>query len=223
MLKLHFVAGLAASALIAGAALAQQSPAPAQNQGSAASAGTGQFMTQMQPNMMRASQLVGIDVYGSDNQKIGDVDEVLVDRDGKIQAVIVGVGGFLGIGQKDVAIPYNQVQWMSDEQARAASGQATGTNTAGGVATPTNPGAGGTASGGQPATTGSTGTTGATGTAGAADDGVPDRAVVRMSKADLQNAPEFRYSANEGNRTGAAGNTNPPPSNVNRPGNAPQQ
>jgi hypothetical protein len=43
--------------------------------------------------------------------------------------------------------------------------------------------------------------------------------MVKMTKADLQNAPEFRYSANDANRAGAAGNTNPPPQNVNTPGN----
>jgi hypothetical protein len=44
--------------------------------------------------------------------------------------------------------------------------------------------------------------------------------MVKMTKADLQNAPEFRYNA-DANRAGAAGNTNPPPQNVNTPGNTP--
>jgi hypothetical protein len=44
--------------------------------------------------------------------------------------------------------------------------------------------------------------------------------MVKMTKADLQNAPEFRYST-DANRAGAAGNTNPPPQNVNTPGNTP--
>ena len=45
-----------------------------------------------------------------------------------------------------------------------------------------------------------------------------------MSKADLQNAPEFRYSTEASlTNAGAAGNTNPPPASANRPGNAPQQ
>ena len=52
------------------------------------------------------------------------------------------------------------------------------------------------------------------------DPNTPARAMVKMTKADLQNAPEFRY-ANDQNRTGAAGNTNPPPQNVNTPGNTP--
>jgi len=50
---------------------------------------------------------------------------------------------------------------------------------------------------------------------------MPARAMVKMTKADLQNAPEFRY-ATDPNRTGAAGNTNPPPQTVNTPGNTPK-
>src|ERR671921_2414903 len=84
-------------------------------------AGPGQVMTQMPQDLMRGSKLMGIDVYGADNQKIGDVDEVLVDRQGKIHGVVVGVGGFLGIGQKDVAIPFDQVQWMAGQEVRAAA------------------------------------------------------------------------------------------------------
>ena len=234
MLRMHLAVPLAA--LMAGSAWAQTSPAPAPTQGSTASAGSGQVLTEMQPNLMRGSRLMGIDVYGSDNQKIGDIDEVLLDRDGRIHAVVIGIGGFLGIGQKDVAISFGQLRWMSDEEARAATNAAgAGANTAGGVITPTNP-AGTAPMGNQPATTGSTGAPGA-GTAGpgtgmggtittparGADDGTPARAMVSMSKADLQNAPEFRYNTEANRNAGPAGNTNPPPASANRPGNAPQQ
>ena len=233
MLRMHLAVPLAA--LMAGSAWAQTSPAPAQSQGSTASTGSGQVLTEMQPNLMRGSRLMGVDVYGSDNQKIGDIDEVLLDRDGRIHAVVVGIGGFLGIGQKDVALPFGQLRWMSQNEALAASGAAgAGANTAGGVTTPATPagpipGTAGTAAGtagtaNQPATTGSTGMGGTIATPARVDDGTPARAMVSMSKADLQNAPEFRYST-EVNRTGAggAGNTNPPPASANRPGNAPQQ
>jgi sporulation protein YlmC with PRC-barrel domain len=218
MRKLRLAAGLAAMALMAGSALAQTSPAPTQP------AGAGQVITQMTPELMRGSKLTGVDVYGTDNQKIGDIDEVLVGKDGKIHAVVVGVGGFLGIGEKDVAIPYDQVQWMADTQARASAGQTApaGTHTAGGVITPAAPGV--TPPAGQPATTGSTGTAGTAATIGAGTtDGGPDRAMVKMTKVDLQNAPAFRYSTNDPNRPGAAGNTNPPPASTSRPGTAPQQ
>src|ERR671917_737630 len=132
MLKMKLAAGLALAALIAGTAVAQTS-APTQPVGS------GQVMTQMPPGLMRGSQLMGIDVYGADNQKIGDIDEVLVDRQGKIHGLVVGVGGFLGIGQKDVAIPFDQVQWMSNQEVQASSNAnqgTSGTNTAGGVTAP---------------------------------------------------------------------------------------
>ena len=77
MLKKKLAAGLAATALMAGTALAQTT-APTQP------AGQGQVMTQMPQDLMRTSKLMGVDVYGADNQKIGDIDEVLVDRQGKI-------------------------------------------------------------------------------------------------------------------------------------------
>jgi sporulation protein YlmC with PRC-barrel domain len=236
MLKTQIAAGLAAAALMTGSALAQTA-APTQP------AGPGQVMTQMPPGLMRGSQLMGIDVYGADNQKIGDIDEVLVDRQGKIHGLVVGVGGFLGIGQKDVAVPFDQVQWMSNQEVQASAGAGQGgygTNTAGGVTTPAAPSTGGA---NQPATTGSTaaGTTGSPGAAGTlggagtggvtagagtttagSDPNTPARAVVKMTKADLQNAPEFRYSA-DANRAGAAGNANPPLQSGNTPPTTPQR
>jgi sporulation protein YlmC with PRC-barrel domain len=226
MRTMTLAAGLAFSLLTIDTALAQTT-APTQP------AGAGQVMTQMPPDLMRASRLMGVDVYGADNQKIGDIDEILVDRQGRIHGLVVGVGGFLGIGQKDVAIPLDQVQWMSNQEVQASSsaGQ-TGpaTNTAGGVTTPAppmvtanQPAAGSTAAGGTGGTTGSTAPAGTATGAGTSDPNTPARAVVRMTKADLQNAPEFRYGSNDPSRTGAAGNTNPPPQNVNPPGNAPQQ
>src|SRR3712207_4067933 len=139
MLKMQLAAGLAAAALMAGTAMAQTS-APTQP------AGAGQVMTQMPQDLMRGSRLMGLDVYGADNQKVGDIDEVLVDRQGRIHGLVVGVGGFLGIGQKDVAIPFDQVQWLSSQEVQAASNAAGGTNrstnvnTAGGVTAPVSPG-----------------------------------------------------------------------------------
>jgi len=53
-----------------------------------------------------ASQFKGIEVVGPDDAKIGKVSDVLFDRGGSIKAVIVGVGGFLGIGSKDVALSF---------------------------------------------------------------------------------------------------------------------
>jgi sporulation protein YlmC with PRC-barrel domain len=232
MLKMQLAAAVASTALLAGPAVAQTS-APTQQ------AGAGQIMTQMSPDLLRGSQLMGIDVYGADNQKIGDIDEVLVDRQGKIHGLVVGVGGFLGIGQKDVAIPFDQVQWLSNQEVQASSGAnqgGYGTNAAGGVTTSAVPAAGtnspattGSTSAGTTGSPGATSTLGGTGTAGASgasagsdDANTPARAMVKMTKADLQNAPEFRYSSDaDGGNVGTAGNT--APAGAARPGNAPQQ
>jgi ribosomal 30S subunit maturation factor RimM len=65
------------------------------------------FIDRQQATDWRSSKLVGTSVYGGDNSKIGSVDDVLIGSDGNVRAVVVGVGGFLGVGQKDVAIPFN--------------------------------------------------------------------------------------------------------------------
>lgn len=54
----------------------------------------------------RASKLIGASVYGPDNASIGEIGDVLIAPDGKIRAVIVSVGGFLGAADKDIAIPF---------------------------------------------------------------------------------------------------------------------
>jgi sporulation protein YlmC with PRC-barrel domain len=48
-------------------------------------------------------------VYDPSEEKVGEISDVLVDRDGKVSAFIVSVGGFLGIGEKHVAVPFNGV------------------------------------------------------------------------------------------------------------------
>ena len=55
-------------------------------------------------------------MYGPNNERIGDINEVLVDRNGKVDAIVIGAGGFLGIGEKDVALPFSQVKFV--DQAR---------------------------------------------------------------------------------------------------------
>ena len=61
-------------------------------------------MTKQSPDQHLASKFKGTDVIGADDEKIGDVSDILFDKDKKVLAYIVGVGGFLGIGAKDVAI-----------------------------------------------------------------------------------------------------------------------
>jgi hypothetical protein len=75
---------------------------------SSATTGT-QFVQSQSANEWRGSKLIGASVYGPDNASIGEINDVVLASDGKINAVVIGVGGFLGVGQKDVAIPFNAI------------------------------------------------------------------------------------------------------------------
>jgi sporulation protein YlmC with PRC-barrel domain len=70
------------------------------------------WMTQEVAGQWRASKLIGLNVYNHDNEKIGGITELVVDKSGKLDAVVVGAGGFLGLGEHDVAILYSQITWM---------------------------------------------------------------------------------------------------------------
>jgi hypothetical protein len=60
-------------------------------------------------NSILASTLIGSTVYSPDNQKVGDINDVIVGLDGKVEGVVIGVGGFLGLGEKDVAVKMDQI------------------------------------------------------------------------------------------------------------------
>ena len=70
----------------------------------ASPSGKANFVTKQTSDQHLASKFNGTDVIGADDAKIGDVSDVLFDKDHKVIAFIVGVGGFLGIGAKDVAV-----------------------------------------------------------------------------------------------------------------------
>jgi sporulation protein YlmC with PRC-barrel domain len=97
----------------------------------------------------RATQLNGLDVYNNNNEKIGDISELILNQNGRIEAVVIGVGGFLGIGEHLVAVPFEQVQWINEPRERQTSGNdrtAAGGGTAGtGTTMAPAPGPGGTA------------------------------------------------------------------------------
>lgn len=61
-----------------------------------------------------ASELLDETIVNAANESVGDVNDVLIDSSGKVAAVIVGVGGFLGIGEKDVALTFDQLSFASN-------------------------------------------------------------------------------------------------------------
>lgn len=69
-----------------------------------------------------AKELLDAVVVNAANESVGDVNDVLIDHDGKVAAVIVGVGGFLGMGEKDVALPYDQLTFAKDPDSKLVVG-----------------------------------------------------------------------------------------------------
>jgi sporulation protein YlmC with PRC-barrel domain len=84
------------------AAPGKASPAPAAAENK--SGAKAEFVMSQKPDQWLASKFKGTDVLGSDNKKIGDVSDILFDKSGKIEAFVISVGGFLGMGTKDVAL-----------------------------------------------------------------------------------------------------------------------
>ena len=78
---------------------ATSTPAPAASSAAPAASGSMNFVSSQKPEQMLASKF-----KGTDNAKIGDVSGILFDKDGKIEAFVISVGGFLGVGSKSVAI-----------------------------------------------------------------------------------------------------------------------
>lgn len=69
--------------------------------------------TEMQ-TQVDAETLIGLDVINADGETIGEIDNVVIDAEGKVRHVIVGVGGFLGIGEKDVAVAWKDLVVAAD-------------------------------------------------------------------------------------------------------------
>lgn len=203
MLK-RTISALIISAAIPAAALAQTDtatqPAPASpsatEQPSASTTMTqsptseattaGPFVTVPESGAWRVSDLDGKDVYGAENESIGKINDVLVSQNGSVNAVIVGVGGFLGMGEKNVAVDISALQLGPGDmgnQASAApattpevSGETTASSTTDTTATP-------------PAATPSAETAAADTAVGS--DGLPERIVLNVTKQQLEEAPEF--------------------------------
>jgi sporulation protein YlmC with PRC-barrel domain len=68
-----------------------------------------QILATMPANSVTITHWYKQNIYDPGDNKIGEIMDVLVDREGKATALIIGVGGFLGMGEKDVAVPFDAV------------------------------------------------------------------------------------------------------------------
>ncbi len=152
-------------------------------QAPAASSASGTYLTEQAENHISVNDFMGQAIYTSDNQSIGEINDLLVEDNGGVVAAVVGVGGFLGIGEKNVAIPFDKITITREMDEDAAA--TTGTDT-----------------------TAATDTTATTDTTANTAEEVAD-AEVRLTTTEnaesLRNAPEFRtlddQAADAGNST----------------------
>jgi sporulation protein YlmC with PRC-barrel domain len=177
MLAKFITAGLVGSALLATVAFAQN---PTATTDSAKPAPAAASDSSFQGNW-RASKIVGLSVYNDNNESLGSINDLLTDKSGNIKAVVIGVGGFLGVGEHLVAIPFDKIKFA--DQPVAYTGASAGPNATGST---------------RPASSTTTGAA-TTSTAPAAtmakpNPWYPDHAVFNATKDELKAMPEFKYS-----------------------------
>jgi sporulation protein YlmC with PRC-barrel domain len=175
MLAKYMMAGLAGSALLASVAFAQTPTTTTDSTNMApATASDSSFQGDW-----RTSKVVGLSVYNDNNESLGSINDLLTDKSGNIKAVVIGVGGFLGVGEHLVAVPFDKIKFVNEPVASAgvAGGQneprsrpSTTTGTATSNNAPTMP------------------------TASKPNPWYPDHALFSATKDELKAMPEFKYS-----------------------------
>ena len=168
MLLKYIAAGVAASALLAGVALAETPSALSDSS--------------LKGSTWRTSKVVGLNVYNEKNEKIGSINDLLMDKSGNLKAAVIGVGGFLGMGEHLVAVSFKDIKFSTEP---ITSPSASNANPPPPASTKP-PGS---------TTTGSANTTSSPpAVAYKPNPWYPDHAVFNANKDELQKMPEFKYS-----------------------------
>jgi len=126
----------------------------------------------------RASKLIGLNVYNAQNEKIGDINEILLTSSGNTAGVVIGVGGFLGMGEHDVLVKLDQLKFVN-EAPKASDKSAT---------TDAKPNTTGSATSPNPKASDNRASRAAN------EKWYPDHAVMNATKDQLKGMPEFKYS-----------------------------
>ena len=124
----------------------------------------------------RASKVVGLNVYNEKNENVGSINDLLMDKSGSIKAAVISVGGFLGMGARLVAVPFDKVKFSTEPI--AYTGMA-GAPNAGGAKPPMSTNT----------TTGSTAPQ-----AVKPNPWYPDHAMISGTAEELKAMPEFKYT-----------------------------
>ena len=178
-MKKIVAAALLSAAVISGPAFAQTAQ-PAERANPPATVTPANTEAKMAlKGQWRASKLIGLSVYNEGNEKLGDINELILDKNGKVNAVVLGIGGFLGMGEHDIAVSMDKLKFV-EEPMRTSSTSATAPRDA--AATP------------RETTTGTGSTTAAPARATNVNDWTPDHAVMSGTKDQLKALPQFKYS-----------------------------
>jgi hypothetical protein len=187
MMKSKYAAiALLSTALMTGVASAQSATTAAADKadGSAMMHKDGQW---------RSSKLIGVDVYNEANEKVGDIEELILDKSGKIENVVLGVGGFLGMGERYVAVAFDKLKWVNEPvRSTTASTAPASTSPAKDVDSNARTTADGTATTTTTTTGAATTTTRSVRTAD--EQWYPDHAVLNATKDQLEAMTQFKYN-----------------------------
>lgn len=175
--------GLLSSVMIV-SALAQQSPPPAPAATPTPAPAVRPETTATAPmataGQWRASKLIGLNVYNDQNEKLGDINEILLDQSGKATGVVIGVGGFLGMGQREIFVTMDKLKFVNEPVRTTAT-------------TTTRPATTTTAAGDRATTTTTTTTTRPVRAAN--EKWYPDHAILSgATKDSLKSMVEFKYN-----------------------------
>ncbi|MFB9262147.1 PRC-barrel domain-containing protein [Bradyrhizobium erythrophlei] len=177
MLARYIIAGMAGSALLATVAFAQ-TPTEKSDKAEMKPAETTSSMSHQ--GNWRASKVVGLNVYNDKNESVGSINDMLMDKSGAIKGVVIGVGGFLGVGEHLVAVSFDKVKFV--DEPIVYTGTASTTNTG---PTSTNKMSPTTTTGAAPP---------APATTVKPNPWYPDHAVFNATKDELKAMPEFKYA-----------------------------
>jgi sporulation protein YlmC with PRC-barrel domain len=122
----YLAGGLLAAALLSSTAFAQTSTTP---RAPAPAAST----TDVAPmhNQWRASKLIGLNIYNEQNEKLGGIAEIILDPAGKVAGYVVGVGGFLGMGEHDILVEPGKIKFVNEPVKTSSTTPATNPPAAG--------------------------------------------------------------------------------------------
>jgi sporulation protein YlmC with PRC-barrel domain len=133
----------------------------------------------------RSSKLIGVDVYNEANEKVGNIEELILDKSGKVEHVVLGVGGFLGMGEHYVAVAFDKLKWVN-EPVRSTTASTPATNVDSNART---------AADGTAKTTTGAATSNTTRPVRTADEEwYPDHAVLNATKDQLKAMTQFKYN-----------------------------